>query len=175
MSEFVMAKRELYDRVIARLDDDGWYGLTDELRAVLAQEACENCDGTGGVKKYGGSDSCPDCKGSGLSASPSTPAPVSVAIPRISGIGRDIDHPKALVLYLGKVPDEGDIRAIQDALRTPSERTEPVSMGAAKSFAKGFNTLETGGGKYKIVMQFSGHDDAWAAYTALGKIQELNQ
>ncbi|MNR69054.1 hypothetical protein D3C85_1940220 [compost metagenome] len=53
---------------------------------------------------------------------------------------------------------------------------------AAEAFAKGFNTLETIGGKYKIVMQFDGHDDAWAAYTALGnltacldKVKELNQ
>jgi hypothetical protein len=34
-------------------------------------------------------------------------------------------------------------------------------------FCKGFNTLETGGGKYKIVMQFSDRDDAWAAYNEL--------
>ena len=35
----VTMSRELLDRVIARLEDDGWYGLTDELRAALAQEA----------------------------------------------------------------------------------------------------------------------------------------
>jgi len=76
----VTMSRELLDRVIARLDDDGWYGLTDELRAVLAQEECDNCDGTGGVKKLGGSDSCPVCKGSGVSASCSPPAPVSAKV-----------------------------------------------------------------------------------------------
>lgn len=44
------------------------------------------------------------------------------------------------------------------------------SSDAAKAFAKGFNTLETVDGKYKIVMQFAGRDDAWAAYTALSKL-----
>lgn len=38
---------------------------------------------------------------------------------------------------------------------------------------KGFNTLETEGSKYKIVMQFAGHDDAWAAYTELATITGL--
>lgn len=51
-----------------------------------------------------------------------------VAIPRISGIGRDADHPKALILYLGKVPDDYDIRAIQNALRQPSEQPAPVAV-----------------------------------------------
>jgi len=57
-----------------------------------------------------------------------------------------------------------------------------VAVDAAKAFAKGFNTLETLGGKYKIIMQFAGHDDAWVAYTALSqmtnrldKAKELNQ
>jgi hypothetical protein len=56
-----------------------------------------------------------------------------------------------------------------------------VSADAAKAFAKGFNTLETIDGKYKIVMQFAGHDDAWAAYTELSqmtacldKVKEMN-
>ena len=49
-----------------------------------------------------------------------------VAIPRTSGIGRDADHPKALVLYLAKVPDDNDIRAIQNALRQPAEQPAPV-------------------------------------------------
>jgi len=57
-----------------------------------------------------------------------------------------------------------------------------VAVDAAKAFAKGFNTLETLDGRYKIVMQFAGHDDAWAAYTSLSqmtacldKVKELNQ
>jgi hypothetical protein len=59
---------------------------------------------------------------------------------------------------------------------------DPVEMDAAKAFAKGFNTLEQAGGKYRINMQFANHDDAWAAYMALGKltagldkVKELNQ
>lgn len=58
----------------------------------------------------------------------------------------------------------------------------PVAADEARAFAKGFNTLETVDGKYKIVMQFAGHDDAWEAYTALSKmtacldkVKELNQ
>lgn len=39
--------------------------------------------------------------------------------------------------------------------------------------SKGFNTLETVGGKYKIVMQFAVRDDAWAAYTELSTIARL--
>jgi len=49
-------------------------------------------------------------------------------IPRIAGIGRDADHPRALVLYLGKVPDDYDIRAIQNALRKPVEQPAPVAV-----------------------------------------------
>ena len=47
-----------------------------------------------------------------------------VSIPRISGMGRDADHQKALVLYLGDVPTDDDIRAIQEALRAPPELAE---------------------------------------------------
>lgn len=38
---------------------------------------------------------------------------------------------------------------------------------------KGFNTLQTGSGEYKIVMQFSDRDDAWAAYNEVGAITRL--
>lgn len=50
-----------------------------------------------------------------------------------------------------------------------SEGVAPA-VDASKAFAKGFNTLETVDGKYTIVMQFAGHDDAWAAYIALGEL-----
>lgn len=39
--------------------------------------------------------------------------------------------------------------------------------------SKGFNTLETGGGKSKIVMEFADRDDAWAAYTEISTIARL--
>lgn len=58
--------------------------------------------------------------------------------------------------------------ALQDLLARKGRWDAPVD--AAKAFAKGFNTLETVDGKYKIVMQFSGRDDAWSAYTALSKM-----
>lgn len=38
---------------------------------------------------------------------------------------------------------------------------------------KGFNTLQSGAGEYKIVMQFSDRDDAWAAYNEVGAITSL--
>jgi hypothetical protein len=38
---------------------------------------------------------------------------------------------------------------------------------------KGFNTLQAGSGEYKIVMQFSDRDDAWAAYNEVGAITRL--
>lgn len=50
------------------------------------------------------------------------------------------------------------------------EQPAPVAEDAAKAFAKGFNTLEQAGGKYRINMQFANRDDAWAAYGALGKL-----
>ena len=66
------------------------------------------------------------------------------------------------------MPDGSAIRS-----KLFAEQPAPVSAEAANAFAKGFSTLETVGGKYKIVMQFSGHDDAWIAYTALGNLTKL--
>jgi hypothetical protein len=85
MSEYVTVKRELLAR-LTELMAKAYINepAMNELRAVLAQEAdedCENCDGTGGVKVSGGSDSCPVCKGSGVSAPSSPPAPVSAVLP----------------------------------------------------------------------------------------------
>jgi len=51
-----------------------------------------------------------------------------------------------------------------------AEQYAPVAVDAAKAFAKGFNTLEQAGGKYRVNMQFANRDDAWAAYGALGKL-----
>ncbi|HGM7186296.1 TPA: hypothetical protein ACXJNS_003493 [Pseudomonas aeruginosa] len=47
-------------------------------------------------------------------------APVAQAqhsVPEISGIGRDAEHPRAVVLYLRNEPSEEDMRAIQNFLR----------------------------------------------------------
>ena len=57
-------------------------------------------------------------------------------------------------------------------VKPDTSQLAPVSVEAAKAFAKGFNTLETLDGKYKIVMQFAGHDDAWAAYTELSQMTD---
>lgn len=44
---------------------------------------------------------------------------VAASIPSVSGLGRDADHPRAVVLYLRTEPSDDDMRAIQEALRTP--------------------------------------------------------
>ncbi|MEN1538533.1 hypothetical protein AAIH37_08305 [Pseudomonas aeruginosa] len=48
-------------------------------------------------------------------------APVAQAqhsVPEISGIGRDAEHPRAVVLYLRTEPTDDDLRAIHDGLRS---------------------------------------------------------
>jgi len=55
-----------------------------------------------------------------------------------------------------------------------AEQPAPVAIEAAKAFAKGFNTLESGGGKYRINMQFQSREDAWGAFTALAHLKQLN-
>lgn len=42
------------------------------------------------------------------------------SVPEISGIGRDAEHPRAVVLYLRNEPSEEDMRAIQNFLRAIS-------------------------------------------------------
>ncbi|WP_176491233.1 hypothetical protein [Pseudomonas aeruginosa] len=44
-------------------------------------------------------------------------APVQHSVPEISGIGRDAEHPRAVVLYLRNEPSDEDMRAIQNFLR----------------------------------------------------------
>jgi hypothetical protein len=50
----------------------------------------------------------------------------------------------------------------------------PLADEAAKAFAKGFNTLESGGGKYRINMQFQSREDAWGAFNVLARLKQLN-
>ncbi|WP_132931496.1 hypothetical protein [Pseudomonas aeruginosa] len=42
------------------------------------------------------------------------------SVPEISGIGRDAEHPRAVVLYLRNEPSDEDMRAIQNFLRAIS-------------------------------------------------------
>jgi hypothetical protein len=44
---------------------------------------------------------------------------------------------------------------------------EPVAL-----LSKGFTTLETGDGKYRIITQYKNRDDAWSDYTALCKAEQ---
>ncbi|MCG0444141.1 hypothetical protein L4532_16010 [Pseudomonas aeruginosa] len=48
------------------------------------------------------------------------PAQAQHSVPEISGIGRDAEHPRAVVLYLRNEPSEEDMRAIQNFLRAIS-------------------------------------------------------
>ncbi|MGP5513556.1 hypothetical protein [Pseudomonas helleri] len=56
----------------------------------------------------------------------------------------------------------------------PPEQVAPLAAEAAKAFAKGFNTLESGGGKYRINMQFQSREDAWGAFNVLARLKQLN-
>lgn len=47
-------------------------------------------------------------------------------VPEVSGIGRDAEHPRAVVLYLRKEPTDDDMRAIQDGLRSLAAAPQPV-------------------------------------------------
>ena len=44
---------------------------------------------------------------------------------------------------------------------------EPVAL-----LSKGFTTLETSDGKYRIITQYKNRDDAWSDYTALCKAEQ---
>ncbi|EJS3802670.1 hypothetical protein OE494_06995 [Pseudomonas aeruginosa] len=48
------------------------------------------------------------------------PTQAQHSVPEISGIGRDAEHPRAVVLYLRNEPSEEDMRAIQNFLRAIS-------------------------------------------------------
>lgn len=55
-----------------------------------------------------------------------------------------------------------------------AEQPAPFAVEAAKAFAKGFNTLESVGGKYRINMQFQSREDAWGAFNVLAHLKQLN-
>lgn len=48
------------------------------------------------------------------------------------------------------------------ALKNKPPHGEPVAL-----LSKGFTTLESGDGKYRIITQYKNRDDAWSDYTAL--------
>lgn len=55
-------------------------------------------------------------------------APAQHSVPEISGIGRDAEHPRAVVLYLRNEPSDEDMRAIQNFLRAmaaPAQHSVP--------------------------------------------------
>ena len=51
----------------------------------------------------------------------------SAGVPDFAGIGRDAGHPRAVVLYLRTEPTDGDLRAIQEALRFAAAPAQPAA------------------------------------------------
>jgi ribosomal protein L12E/L44/L45/RPP1/RPP2 len=52
------------------------------------------------------------------------------AWPKVLGVGRDNEHPQNLVVYLGAVPTDGELRAIHDNLRAAQsgqQQAEPIA------------------------------------------------
>ncbi|EPL7292060.1 hypothetical protein P6Y54_006371 [Pseudomonas aeruginosa] len=74
-------------------------------------------------------------------------APVAQAqhsVPEISGIGRDAEHPRAVVLYLRNEPSDEDMRAIQNFLRAmpaaapaQAQHSGPELLVRAEDFVSG--------------------------------------
>ena len=57
----------------------------------------------------------------------------------------------------------------------PEDRKPPAAQPQAEPVAllsKGFTTLETGDGKYRIITQYKNRDDAWSDYTALCRAEQ---
>lgn len=72
------------------------------------------------------------------------------------------------------IPDCPDCACVQDGqcLCIPSKpaaqpQGEPVAL-----LSKGFTTLETGDGKYRIITQYKNRDDAWSDYTELCRAEQ---
>lgn len=66
------------------------------------------------------------------------------SVPEISGIGRDAEHPRAVVLYLRNEPSEEDMRAIQNFLRAmpaaapaQAQHSVPELLVRAEDFVSG--------------------------------------
>ena len=70
------------------------------------------------------------------------PEPVqggAVELPIVSGIGRDNDHPRAVVLYLRSEPTDDNLRAIMEAVRNqPSPDAEPIAWMLADAVGGSF-------------------------------------
>ncbi len=49
----------------------------------------------------------------------------------------------------------------------PTAQGQPVAL-----LSKGFTTLETGDGKYRIITQYKNRDDAWSDYAALCRSEQ---
>ncbi|UAW06808.1 hypothetical protein [Pseudomonas phage PP9W] len=82
-------------------------------------------------------------------------APVAQAqhsVPEISGIGRDAEHPRAVVLYLRNEPSEEDMRAIQNFLRaisadvlTQAQHSVPIAPQLKRALGLVVAALEADG------------------------------
>lgn len=50
-----------------------------------------------------------------------------------------------------------------------------LAQSVANAFSKGFNTLQTGNGKPKVVMEFACSDDAFGAFKAMAELSRLEK
>lgn len=66
--------------------------------------------------------------------------------------------------------ESGPIECVKDCpdcKPAAQPQAEPVAL-----LSKGFTTLETGDGKYRIITQYKNRDDAWSDYTELCRAEQ---
>ena len=176
--------RELLEALVSIHPSDTRYRLAkEELRALLDAPVCKTCNGTrlvsdgalhcssGGIPFENGLIDCvKDCPDCAPAAQPKG-EPVAWMYKREGGecLGQlvQMESDSLKDVREGKVcqgrrilwPREDYI----DWKPLYAEQPAPV----ADPLAKGFTTLESENGKYKIVTSFQARDDAWSAYRVL--------
>lgn len=185
MNNKIGISRELTERLERQLSatcNVSTLGMLDELRALLVAPVVEHqpaawrgCNADGEVVTEW-IDGAPPGKMVDLCGNPSGFDKIELAYTSpaepSSQYTLTAEQFEAIEALLKENPASQNV-VLQDLLARTSRWDAPVAVDAAKAFAKGFNTLETVDGKYKIVMQFAGRDDAWAAYTALSKLTRM--
>lgn len=137
-----------------------------ELRALLDAERCSSCDDSGDLTdltgEWRGYCICPI--GVVLKNRPAAQPqgePVAWMDPRSPEMHATISNEvKQHNLKFGGAPS-----AAVNGYSIPLYAEQPAPV--ADPLAKGFTTLESDSGKYKIVTSFATRDDAWSAYRAL--------
>lgn len=130
-----------------------------ELRALLDAERCTSCDGSGDLidltGEWRGYCVCP--AGVALKNKPAEPMANPVLAYADSYRAMQRQGVEAVSIWSVITDLERNIAPLY------AEQPAPV----ADPLAKGFTTLESENGKYKIVTSFQTRDDAWSAYRVL--------